>query len=471
MTVRNWVTLGLLGAMLCYALVNRAGLDRAAWLWSLLCAGLIGSVHFIWKSRYPEPQLDSATLLNASVFLLFAAVQVVPLPFGLVQILSPTRAALEAAVEPLLGPSKFITLSTTPDRTSDLLLTIAGYLLIALVVRSLTFRFESNPWMTAMPVLVIAAMEAVFGFFQAGGPGEAPAIGTYPDHDHYSCLLNLALPFAVLFPVALSRREQFQEQPPANRFMQISLVVLTAGALLMAVVYSQSRIGLVGAFASLLVAGSLAYFLRDWSIEFEVSSGWYRKAVPYAITALVLLLGFLILPTDPLIAQFSDLAKSDQISAETRLQIWRDTTRIIKAYPLFGCGLGGFESTLLRYKSAAPMAPVAHAHNDYLQVLAEFGVLGFTAGALLILRILYRTVRAARYAQSVDGRYLAIACAAAMVAMLLHSIVDFNAYFPGNAMVDAWIIGIACVNVRAVRPQRVRHAGSEVVQFRGRRPH
>jgi O-antigen ligase len=57
--------------------------------------------------------------------------------------------------------------------------------------------------------------------------------------------------------------------------------------------------------------------------------------------ALIVVAGFILLPTDPLIARFSDFARTEDISADTRAQIWRDTMGMIKSYLWFGCGWGG----------------------------------------------------------------------------------------------------------------------------------
>jgi O-antigen ligase len=89
------------------------------------------------------------------------------------------------------------------------------------------------------------------------------------------------------------------------------------------------------------------------------------------------------------------------------------------------------------------MNTVDYAHNDYLQVLAEFGVFGAIAGLVFVLRLFYRSIRGALFTPSIDQRYLAIACIASFVAILLHSVVDFNMYVPANGMVFAWVAGIA----------------------------
>jgi O-antigen ligase len=100
------------------------------------------------------------------------------------------------------------------------------------------------------------------------------------------------------------------------------------------------------------------------------------------------------------------------------------------------------------------MYTVDYAHNDYLQVLAELGVFGFAAGLIFVGRLVQRTARGTFYARSVDERYLSIACLAAMTAILLHSVVDFNMYVPANGFAFAWIAGAAGAQLRARAPER-----------------
>ena len=87
---------------------------------------------------------------------------------------------------------------------------------------------------------------------------------------------------------------------------------------------------------------------------------------------------------------------------------------LIREYPLTGSGLGTYESAFYRFKTVAPMGTVDYAHNDYMQVMAEMGLIGFAVGLFFIVRTMQRTLRGAVYARSMDHRYLAIGCVAAI---------------------------------------------------------
>jgi O-antigen ligase len=167
------------------------------------------------------------------------------------------------------------------------------------------------------------------------------------------------------------------------------------------------------------------------------------------LLSVLALLAFILLPDDPLIARYAQLAPADAISSDIRTGMWRDTLGLIKAFPLFGCGLGAFESCFPRFQTVAPMYTIDFAHNDYLQYLSELGALAFLAGLLFALGIFRQAIRSAMDEPSTDRRCVALACTGSFVAISLHSFVDFNLYIPSNAMLLAWIAGIAATSLHS----------------------
>ena len=81
-----------------------------------------------------------------------------------------------------------------------------------------------------------------------------------------------------------------------------------------------------------------------------------------------------------------------------------------------------------------------YAHNDYLQGLAELGIVGFAILAVLLGALVREFIRAIR--RSVQPA-LALAAAGALADVAAHSFTDFNLHIPANALVAAWIAGIA----------------------------
>jgi O-antigen ligase len=457
------VTLLAIGAALGYGVFRGGGVAQADWNVVLLTIGLAGCVHFLWRFREKVPRLDPVAGFAAGAFLFLVALQLAPLPISFVRLVSPHRVELIDAAVPLTGSlPRFAALSTVPHETLGYLLTISAYILVFLLIRDVTLRMGRWPWAATWPLLIVIGLEAVLGLYQSGaGSASDAVVGTYANRDHYAGLLEMALPLAAVYALSIlqSDREEFESR--AVPALKASFLFALAGILLVAIILSLSRMGFLAALAGLLVAGSAVLSVRGWRVEYAAKIPWWRRWVPLAAVILVITSGFIFLPTASLVTRFADLAKTDEVAADARAQIWRDTSALVRDYPWFGCGMGTYASCFLRYKTVAPMYTVDYAHNDYLQVLAETGVFGFCAGLLFILRLLQRTIRGCLYAHSVNERDLAIACLASMTAMLLHSLVDFNMYVPANGMVFAWIAGIAGVHLRRrVRRQAQREEKS-----------
>jgi O-antigen ligase len=445
----NIAALVLLGATLAYACFQHAGVVPREWNPCVAAIGLIAAVYFLFPRRERSRRLDRIIVVSMLALLAVAGLQIIPLPVGLVRFLSPSRVEVLRAAGPVMGglPHR-VTLSAVPAASAQALLSLCAYAVVFLLVRELTLRLRHRPWAAIWPLLIVTALEAALGFLQAYlQAGDAQATGTYNSRDHFAGLLEMVLPFPAMYAVAVLHRSRQSHESPAVPAVQASLGILLAALLLIGGIFSLSRMGFLCALAALFVAGSLTLSVRGWRVDCKTSAPLWRRMVPTAAVGSVVLLGFVFLPTDPLIARFSDLARTEDINADTRAQLWRDTVPLIKDYALFGCGFGAYESCFLKYKTVAPMSTADFAHNDYVQVLAELGAIGFLAGLTWVLRILAGAGRQVFYAGTIDDRYRAIACVAAMIAMLLHSLVDFNMYVPANAMVFAWIAGVASAHL------------------------
>lgn len=104
---------------------------------------------------------------------------------------------------------------------------------------------------------------------------------------------------------------------------------------------------------------------------------------------------------------------------------------MIREHLVTGVGMGGYETAFLRFRNVAPMNTVDYAHNDYLQYLAELGLVGFLLALGVLGRCLYRMGLGLERSRLVAA------------AMGVHSLFDFNLYIPANALVLAWILGMA----------------------------
>jgi O-antigen ligase len=179
--------------------------------------------------------------------------------------------------------------------------------------------------------------------------------------------------------------------------------------------------------------------------------GRSRSVLWAALAAVAIAACFLLLPSDQLITRFAELSSPTELTNDGRLQLWRESIGLYRAFPIFGCGVGTFETAFLRYKAVAPAATADYAHNDYLQFLIELGAVGFVIGAVLFIAVIRRTAAALSHRYDPDTRLLAAGCLASLAAIGLHSLVDFNLHVPANATALAWIAALGASLQQAVR--------------------
>ncbi len=97
-------------------------------------------------------------------------------------------------------------------------------------------------------------------------------------------------------------------------------------------------------------------------------------------------------------------------------------------------GLGALVAAYPRYETLYDGKLVDHVHNDYIEMLAETGLLGGICG-LAFLWILFRQAKACYAAeQGHFSRALHAGAVTGLCGMLLHSFVDFNLHIPSNAL-------------------------------------
>jgi O-antigen ligase len=173
-----------------------------------------------------------------------------------------------------------------------------------------------------------------------------------------------------------------------------------------------------------------------------VASSRKRQIVTVGLVAALVLAGFVFLPPDKLIPRFAQLVSTDGLTEEGRTRLWAETIPLIRAYPLLGCGLGGYETAVYKFQLSGELMTDDFAHNDYLQLLAELGLAGFLIVGALAFSVATKAMRAAVTSTEPEAQYLGIACAGTLCAIALHSLADFNLYIPANAMLLAWIGGV-----------------------------
>jgi len=395
----------------------------------------------------------------------------VTVPFLLLALVVLQIAPLPISLAPIVGvsatsrlPHSSFTISAAPYQTTSQLLAFvtqltAFYLVLAICVDQ---RAKKR---LVLALLAIGAFEAFYGlvqyltgwqqiFFYVKKFYLEDATGTYINRNHFAGLLEMILPFAVVF--ALQHVWRLRQKTPAETATARKLLssvelpfllfwVFIAAVLFAALVSSHSRMGILSALASLIAVLALTGTSR-------------LPARARAAVGALFLLGMVGVAvwvgSDPAITRFETLNDQYTHPGQDRLSIWRDTLHLIGRHPILGSGFGSFAVVYPSAQTAFLNNVVDHAHCDYLEIVAELGLPG---GVLLfgaVFCVLGRTFGHCKKRGDGYDKTISFACVGSIVAILLHGLADFNLYIPANALVFAMILALAWSNAnRAANPE------------------
>jgi O-antigen ligase len=227
-----------------------------------------------------------------------------------------------------------------------------------------------------------------------------------------------------------------------DRLRRIGALILSAKAplriflaiMVIALVLTHSRMGNTSFFASLLITATLALFLfKDMP-----------RPVVVLITSLIVIDIFIIGSWVGL-EKVRDRIAETTLAGETRDEFGLHSFRMWQDYPLFGAGAGSYYGVFPRYRTGDTSSGflVDHAHNDYLELLSEYGLLGILLPASVVILALRNAILAQRRRRSQFARGIGFASTMAITAMLIHATVEFNLQIPAYAATFMVILATA----------------------------
>jgi O-antigen ligase len=99
---------------------------------------------------------------------------------------------------------------------------------------------------------------------------------------------------------------------------------------------------------------------------------------------------------------------------------------------------------------------VDHAHNDYLELLADTGLMGGLCGLGFIALLLWQGLKRLESAKWGSARAIRGGSLAACAGLLIHSLVDFNLHIPSNALLFLLLAGAATAKISEPSPLRYK---------------
>jgi O-antigen ligase len=237
--------------------------------------------------------------------------------------------------------------------------------------------------------------------------------GPFVNRNHFAGFVELTLPIGLAMLVF--RGVQRDVYPLVGL-----LAIVPAGALIL----SGSRAGIVSFAFEIAVLWLLARSYQASERPQFVGIG----IVVLAALALIAWVG-----AGRAIERFSTI-HIGEVTVDRRVSMFRGAAHLFEDHPITGVGIGALVAAYPRYETVYDGKLVDHVHNDYMEMIAETGLLGGICG-LALLWILFRQAKSYYAAeQGHFSRALHAGAVAGLCGMLLHSFVDFNLHIPSNAL-------------------------------------
>jgi O-antigen ligase len=371
-----------------------------------------------------------------------AILQLVPLPPALIHALSPAAAVVDRAIH-FDSRTGWRPLSLNPPETAIALLVdvlaLAVFWIVRDVVagdgmRTLVRTMLGVGLVVSVAAIVGAAIRSpashlVYGLFEPTDPAARP-YGPFVNRNEMAMWVLLALPLIVGYAAARIRRRS----QSGLQIVDATTVWFAGGAgvLTAALVLSLSRSGIIAAAAEALVGVALSLNAAERRSHVALAA--------VGIGAGVIVIALAMPRTSELIGRFDRTLTIK--GADGRTAIWRDTRAMIRDFQWTGVGVGAYPTGMLVYQQGSRLFFNNHAHDQYLQVIAEGGAL--VAVPLAVAACAFALLVAARLREDRSAAYwIRAGAVTGVVGALLQSVWEVGLAAPANAVLFAAVCGIA----------------------------
>jgi O-antigen ligase len=426
--------------------------------WPLIAVLTLVGVSGLFSGLRPDRQVG---MIAAAFGLVGLAVliQLVPLPLGVLAIVSPDAPRLlhQLSFAAAEGIARSHPISIAPGRTWIGLLLFTGFAVFTIAATMLLA--ETGAARISRYVIVIGVVLAIvgivqkplftgliYGLWRPEGRGEV--FGPFVNRNHFAGWMVMAIPLALgLLCCRMSRELQHVKPDWHSRLLWLAssegngAIVLGGSVLLMTLSLglTLSRSGIAALLLSLVFTGAIVA----------------RRSPAGARKALIAYLGFLVAAvgtwtgTDALVTRLEALNES----AISRWNAWEDAAAVVSRYELVGTGLNTYGVAMLIYQKHDLAWHYAEAHNDYLQLAAEGGALVAMPALACVVVFGMAVRRRFRDETSQTTYWLRVGAVTGLIAIACQEAVEFSLQMPGNAALFALLCAIA---LHRTPPRRAR---------------
>lgn len=407
-----------------FAVLLYGSTDIAALIPLALLIGLLAGIWAVrtWRSGTFELHTNAIMLPLLGLLLL-----------GLFQLLPLGDAGFQPGA---LSVPASNALTLDPFWTKVFLVRLVGYIIFFAAV--LTFIDTEGRYRRAVAAILVfggvlafvgilqklASPDAIYGVRKHSG---AIPFGPYINSHHFASLMVVISGIAIAHLLGSGIGKQLK-----------LLVGIAAALMAIAVPFTSSRGGVIAYIAMLSVA-VLAWFYRGGGRK---PSSWLPLIAGGAVLLLIVIGSLLYLGGESSLLRGFGIENSAEDISSGRFHFWSVAWKIFLANPILGTGLDSFGVAFTRFDTQSGMFRVEQAHNDYLQILADGGVIGFGLIIAFIVLLVKRSLVRIKAESDPFLRTTIIGGLAGCVGIFVHSVFDFPLRTAGNAFVFLLIIGV-----------------------------
>ena len=260
--------------------------------------------------------------------------------------------------------------------------------------------------------------------------------GTYICPNHLGGYLEMLLPLGITYTLT------GRFSPVQRILLGYASIVIFAG-----IAATVSRGTWIATGLSLLVL--LGFLIRRQG---------YKLAV-LGILVILLAAGFLALKRADLSKNRKEALASLTVEQDIRSHIWRAAFKMWQDHPWVGVGPAHFDYRFRAYRAQSPYAQGRpdRVHNDYLNTLVDWGIIGALLVASAWALFWWGVFRSWKYVQRAQNDLLpkrsnrsafVLGGSLGLLAILVHSIVDFNMHIPANAILAVTLLALVVGHFR-----------------------
>lgn len=402
--IDRWGELGILGLVLAILVIGPLALGAVGPVSFLVLQGLTIGVMLLWAVRLwvsPHPRLLWPPICWAVVaFALYAVGRYLTADIEFL--------ARQELIRVLVYTFLFLAILNNLHRKEST--QIIGFTLIFL----------------GMAIAMYAGYQFLTGsdhVWQYVTPYKHRGSGTYISPNHLAGFLELLLPLALAYALA------GRAKPVTRILLGYAALVLLGG-----IAVSVSRGGWIATLVALVLFFAVLIFQRGHRLSALV------------VFALLLIGGLVVLPRSEVFrVRLNQMVIEGKPNDDLRFAMWEPAWRMWQDHPWWGVGPDHFNARFRAYRPAEVQLQPDRVHNDYLNTLVDWGVVGTALVAAAWGLLAWGIVRTSPFIRKTPGDLgprkgsnkfaFVLGGGLGLVAILIHSVVDFNLHIPANALI------------------------------------